>query len=77
MTSVNLGVPSGACTTNSPSTRVRSPNDAGQLAQLREQLGHMAVLDEGGAWVTFEMDLGNQEHRAHFLDGRKPPEGAQ
>ncbi len=32
----------------------------------------MAVLKEG-EWVTFEMELGNREHRAAFLRGELPP----
>ena len=32
----------------------------------------MAVLDKAGRWVPFEMDLGNPEHKAAFLDGRVP-----
>lgn len=33
----------------------------------------MAVLDSGGNWKTFRMDLGNPEHRAAFLNGKIPP----
>jgi hypothetical protein len=31
----------------------------------------MAVLQKG-RWVSFEMDLGNQDHREAFLEGRVP-----
>ena len=33
----------------------------------------MAVLDELGHWVSFEMDLGDVKQRAAFLNGRIPP----
>lgn len=32
----------------------------------------MAVLDETDKWVTYQMDLGNLEHRKAFKDGRIP-----
>ena len=32
----------------------------------------MAVLDEHGNWIPFEMDLGNRGHRRAFLEGRIP-----
>ena len=32
----------------------------------------MAVLDENGAWVTYQMDLGNRKHRKAFKEGRVP-----
>jgi hypothetical protein len=32
----------------------------------------MAVLDEAGAWVTYQMDLGNEKHRKAFKQGRVP-----
>ncbi|HEY6557928.1 MAG TPA: hypothetical protein VI072_11675 [Polyangiaceae bacterium] len=38
-------------------------------------LGNMAVLCDGD-WIEFEMDLGNPEQRAAFLEGRVP-DGAQ
>jgi len=33
---------------------------------------NMAVLDEAERWIRFEMDLGNREQRAAFLDGKLP-----
>lgn len=35
---------------------------------------NMAVLSETGNWQTFQMDLGNRQHRSAFLEG-KVPEG--
>jgi hypothetical protein len=32
----------------------------------------MAVLDEGGKWIAFEMNLGNAKHKDEFLAGRVP-----
>jgi hypothetical protein len=32
----------------------------------------MAVLDEKGAWVTYQIDLGNKLHRKAFKEGRVP-----
>lgn len=32
----------------------------------------MAVLNANGSWTAFEMDLGNDDHREAFLDGRVP-----
>jgi hypothetical protein len=32
----------------------------------------MAVLDEHGAWISFEMELDNPRHRKAFLAGRVP-----
>jgi hypothetical protein len=48
------------------------------LWQFREDtagVSNMAVLDDGD-WVEFQMDLGDAEQRAAFLDGRMP-EGAE
>jgi len=33
---------------------------------------HMGILVEGGRWVHFEMDLGNQHQREAFLRGEVP-----
>lgn len=33
---------------------------------------NMAVLDKSGNWIRFQMDLGNPEQRAAFLEGRIP-----
>lgn len=32
----------------------------------------MAVLNDAGNWIPFEMDLGNQDHRRAFLQGLVP-----
>jgi hypothetical protein len=32
----------------------------------------MAVLDGNGAWVPFEMELGNRKHRKAFMAGKVP-----
>jgi hypothetical protein len=32
----------------------------------------MAVLDEKGEWVTYQMELGNKKHRKAFKEGRVP-----
>lgn len=33
---------------------------------------HMAVLNDAGTWVPFEMDLGNKAHREAFWRGEMP-----
>lgn len=33
---------------------------------------NLAVLDDSGRWVSFEMDLGNREQRAAFVQGVLP-----
>jgi hypothetical protein len=32
----------------------------------------MAVLDDSGRWITYQMDLGNKTHRKAFREGRIP-----
>jgi len=33
---------------------------------------NMAIIDQQGRWTRFEMDLGNEEHRAAFVRGMVP-----
>jgi hypothetical protein len=43
-----------------------------QFADDVEGTWKMAILNEVGQWVSFEMDLGNAEQRAAFLEGILP-----
>ena len=52
-------------------------NEAGfhilwQFSEDVTGLWWMAVLDENGKWITFQMDLGNRKHRQAFKAGRIP-----
>lgn len=43
-----------------------------QFSEDVEGSWNMAILDGSGQWIRFEMDLGNREHRAAFLEGKLP-----
>jgi len=43
-----------------------------QFADHVEGPWNMAVLDATGKWTAFEMNLGNREQRAAFLEGQVP-----
>ena len=43
-----------------------------QFADTVEGLWAMAVLNEGGEWECFEMELGDPDHREAFLSGKVP-----
>jgi len=52
-------------------------NEAGlhilwQFSEDVTGLWWMAVLDENGRWVSYQMDLGNRKHRQAFKAGRIP-----
>lgn len=47
-----------------------------QFADTADGAWNMAVLDKGGIWIPFEMNLGDPEQRTAFLEGRVP-EGAK
>jgi hypothetical protein len=43
-----------------------------QFANVARGPWKMAVLGTDGRWTAFEMDLGNRDHRAAFLNGQVP-----